>query len=96
VVASRAATASPNGGYSNLCLTVRSDGPVMKLDFSEFHPLDHWAGDDRCRSMPGGFRRHLDLWWRYQGPGYHPEDWVEVSPEEWERIRVQGPAEDDA
>lgn len=40
----------------------------MCLDFSEFHPLDHWAGDSYCRSLPGGFKRHIALWNEYQSP----------------------------
>lgn len=35
----------------------------MKLDFSEYHPLDHplWA----CKGYPGGWRRHLDYSWDF-------------------------------
>jgi hypothetical protein len=40
--------------------------PIEKLDFSEFHPLDHRPFDARCRSLPGGGRRHLELWWVYK------------------------------
>lgn len=38
----------------------------MKLDYSQFHPLDHWPGTGRCRSLPGGTRNHLQLAWDYQ------------------------------
>lgn len=36
------------------------------LDFSQFHPLDHWPGDQRCRTLPGGLRNHLALAWHYK------------------------------
>jgi hypothetical protein len=36
------------------------------LDFSEFHPLDHWPGSSYCRELPGGVRNHLDLAWQYR------------------------------
>lgn len=33
-------------------------------DFTRFHPLDHRGGGRRCRTLPGGWRRHLWLaWW---------------------------------
>lgn len=38
----------------------------MELDFSEFHPLDHWPGGAYCRSLPGGTRNHLALTWRFR------------------------------
>ena len=38
------------------------------LNFSVFHPLDHWLLSPRCRSFYGGARRHLSLWWAYE-PG---------------------------
>lgn len=50
--------------------------PSIKLDFSEFHPIDHWPGSRYCRSLPGGTRRHLacawDIKWRerVQAPLY--------------------------
>lgn len=63
-------------------MTGRSmDFKNAKLDFSEFHPLDHFAGDRRCRSLPGGFLRHVRLWWDYQGPGWNPDDWEDVTDE---------------
>lgn len=39
-------------------------GPAVKLNFSEFHPLDHpiWA----CQDYPGGKRRHLKYRWEFQ------------------------------
>jgi hypothetical protein len=40
-----------------------------KLDFSEFHPLDHWPGSAYCRSLPGGTRNHLDMAWHYKWRG---------------------------
>ena len=44
------------------------------LDFSEFHPLDHWPWEQRCRDHFGGWRRHLELWHEYQAPD--PIGWV--------------------
>lgn len=41
---------------------------IRELDFSEFHPLDHWPGTSDCRSLPGGARRHLALGWEYKWP----------------------------
>lgn len=38
----------------------------MQLDFSQFHPLDHFPGTRRCRSLPGGTRNHLALDWQYR------------------------------
>lgn len=38
----------------------------MKLDFSQFHPLDHWPGSPYCRSLYGGVRNHLSMTWRYR------------------------------
>jgi len=41
----------------------------VRLDFSEFHPLDHWPWSRRCLSLPGGAGRHLRLTWEYRrGP----------------------------
>lgn len=37
----------------------------MKLNFSEFHPLDHWPGTGYCRSLPGGTRNHLWMAWHF-------------------------------
>lgn len=38
----------------------------MEMDFSEYHSTgDHWPGDRRCRTMYGGWRRHLYLAWRF-------------------------------
>jgi hypothetical protein len=38
----------------------------MRLDFSEFHPLDHWPATARCRSLPGGAVRHLRYAWVFR------------------------------
>lgn len=35
----------------------------MKLDFSQFHPLDHNLWE--CRGYPGGRQRHLSFRWEY-------------------------------
>ena len=43
-----------------------------KLDFSVFHPLDHWVGSAYCRTFYGGGRRHLSLWWDYQAELLRP------------------------
>jgi hypothetical protein len=47
-----------------------AEGPprIRELDFSGFHPIDHYPGTGRCRSLPGGFRRHLDLAWEFKWP----------------------------
>jgi hypothetical protein len=36
-----------------------------KLDFSQFHPLDHRPLTRRCREHYGGLRRHLWLLWEF-------------------------------
>ena len=38
----------------------------MELDFSQFHPLDHWPGTRDCRSLYGGTRNHLKMTWDYR------------------------------
>lgn len=38
----------------------------MQLDFSQFHPLDHFPGSWYCRSLPGGTRNHLVMDWQYR------------------------------
>lgn len=40
---------------------------VRHLDFSEFHDLMHRPFTAECRSMYGGSRRHLSLWWEFIG-----------------------------
>lgn len=35
-----------------------------KLDFSEFHPLDHTLW--QCRNYPGGRKTHLSYRWEFQ------------------------------
>jgi hypothetical protein len=37
---------------------------IKKLDFSEFHPLDHSVWE--CRGYPGGRRVHLRYRWDFQ------------------------------
>jgi hypothetical protein len=39
---------------------------VRHLDFSIFHPQDHWPLDPRCRRLPGGIERHLHDWYTYR------------------------------
>ncbi|HEX4395453.1 MAG TPA: hypothetical protein VH084_28565 [Mycobacterium sp.] len=38
----------------------------MQLDFSQFHPLDHWPGSAYCRGLYGGTRNHLSMTWSYR------------------------------
>ena len=40
---------------------------IVHVDFSEFHDLMHRPFGAYCRSRPGGWRRHLELWWKYIG-----------------------------
>lgn len=42
------------------------DIKIGSLDFSIFHPLDHWPGSPYCRTWPGGWRRHLKLAWEHK------------------------------
>lgn len=38
----------------------------MELDFSKFHSTgDHWPGSAHCRTLYGGWRRHLSLAWQF-------------------------------
>lgn len=39
-------------------------GPIKKLDFSEFHPLDHNLRD--CIGYPGGRWTHIKYRWEFQ------------------------------
>jgi hypothetical protein len=39
---------------------------MLQLDFSQFHPLDHFPGTRRCRSLPGGTLNHLVMDWQYR------------------------------
>lgn len=39
---------------------------VHHLDFSEFHDLMHRPFTAECRSLYGGWRRHLSLWWEFR------------------------------
>lgn len=39
----------------------------IKLDFSQFHDLMHRPFTAECRSMYGGWRHHVSLWWEYMG-----------------------------
>jgi hypothetical protein len=41
---------------------------IRELDFSEFHPLDHCPAMSRCRSLPGGTRRHIALAMEFKWP----------------------------
>lgn len=46
----------------------------MRLDFSQFHDLMHKPFTAACRARPGGWCRHVTLWWTYMA---------------WPRIREQ-------
>ena len=63
-----------------------------KLDFSQFHPLDHRPFDERCRSFYGGGVRHLQLWWWYKFD-YKPDQlwhrWVLCRLNRHERSRFK-------
>lgn len=39
---------------------------IRELDFSMFHPLDHWPFTRECASHYGGWRQHLHLAWEYR------------------------------
>ena len=47
-------------------------GPVApkidpdKLDFSQWHPLDHYPLSKRCREHYGGLRNHMKLLWDFK------------------------------
>lgn len=38
----------------------------MRLDFSQYHPLDHWPWSPRCHTFYGGGRHHLIIAWQYR------------------------------
>ena len=39
---------------------------MPELDFSQFHPLDHWPYTERCRAHYGGGRHHLRIAWDFR------------------------------
>ena len=39
---------------------------IKKIDFSQFHPLDHWMLTKRCREMYGGWRTHWKYGWAFK------------------------------
>lgn len=39
---------------------------LPELDFSQYHPLDHWPFSARCRDHYGGGRHHLRIAWRFR------------------------------
>lgn len=39
---------------------------IRSIDFSIWHPLDHWPWEKRCREHHGGPRNHLKLTWEYR------------------------------
>lgn len=40
--------------------------PESNLDFSMFHPSDHWPWEPRCREFYGGWRYHIKIAWTYR------------------------------
>lgn len=38
-----------------------------KLDFSQFHALDHHPWQAECRASYGGPRVHMKYWWDFKG-----------------------------
>lgn len=55
-----------------------SDGTGTQFDFKQWHPLDHWPWQTRCRRFYGGWRRHLWLLWNYK---YREEaEWFVLRP----------------
>ena len=48
----------------------------MKLDFSRFHPLMHWAFSRECWGWYGGPIQHIKLWWTFQFR-FNEDDWGE-------------------
>lgn len=39
---------------------------IKKLDFSQFHPLDHMPFTSECRGYYGGGKGHFLLLWEYR------------------------------
>jgi len=54
---------------------------IREIDFSVWHPLDHWAFSSYCWSFHGGGFHHLKLWWEFQRPGWE-KDWKPEAPDE--------------
>lgn len=51
---------------------------INELDFSQFHPMDHYLWERRCREHFGGPVNHVKLWWAYKCE-YKPSDlWHKV------------------
>lgn len=50
----------------------------MEIDFSEFHPLDHWPGTRYCRSLPGGTKRHLNYAWHERRKDQILKPWYRI------------------
>lgn len=46
--------------------------PVKKIDFSEYHPLDHRLFSVACYEYYGGARRHIYLAWTFK---WYPKIW---------------------
>jgi hypothetical protein len=55
------------------------DPKTAKLDFSIWHPLDHWPGSPYCQSLYGGWRRHLQLAWDYRWSDRLLKPWHKVT-----------------
>ena len=43
-----------------------NDPVIRNLNFSQFHPLDHWIWERRCREFYGGWRIHLKYGWDFK------------------------------
>lgn len=43
---------------------------IDKIDFSRFHPIDHYPWTARCRSLYGGGFYHVRIWWGHIGRQY--------------------------
>lgn len=67
---------------------------ASKIDFSQWHPLDHWPFTSRCRSFHGGGRHHIKITWEFRRKddlhrplcklGRHRYAWI------WQRDRIDG------
>lgn len=56
----------------------------MRLDFSQFHDLMHKPFTAACRARPGGWRRHVALWWAYMArPWVRTQTTCRLGRHEW-------------
>lgn len=55
---------------------------INKLDFSEYHPLDHTLRE--CRGYPGGWRRHISYDWEFRvGPRWRSRTLCRLGRHDW-------------